>query len=123
MIANALKKLNITALNQMQESAVQAAKTGKDVVLIAPTGSGKTLVFLVPVLANLKQGVKGVQALVLVPSRELALQIEQVFKQMGTSFKVNCCYGGHAVRVEKKQSRTSAGATHWHPGQDCLSPR
>ncbi|WP_175635256.1 DEAD/DEAH box helicase [Pedobacter ghigonis] len=101
MIANALKKLNITALNQMQESAVQAAKTGKDVVLIAPTGSGKTLAFLVPVLANLKQGVKGVQALVLVPSRELALQIEQVFKQMGTSFKVNCCYGGHAVRVEK----------------------
>jgi len=101
MIANALKKLNITALNQMQESAVQAAKTGKDVVLIAPTGSGKTLAFLLPVLANLKQGVKGVQALVLVPSRELALQIEQVFKQMGTSFKVNCCYGGHAVRVEK----------------------
>ncbi|MNK60869.1 ATP-dependent RNA helicase DbpA [compost metagenome] len=101
MIANALKKLNITALNQMQESAVQAAKTGKDVVLIAPTGSGKTLAFLLPVLANLKQGVKGVQALILVPSRELALQIEQVFKQMGTSFKVNCCYGGHAVRVEK----------------------
>ena len=101
MIANALKKLNIAALNQMQESAVQAAKTGKDVVLIAPTGSGKTLAFLLPVLANLKPDVKGVQALVLVPSRELALQIEQVFKQMGTSFKVNCCYGGHAVRVEK----------------------
>lgn len=85
----------------MQESAVEAAKTGKDVILIAPTGSGKTLAFLLPVLANLKEGVKGIQALVLVPSRELALQIEQVFKQMGTSFKVNCCYGGHAVRIEK----------------------
>ncbi|TBO42474.1 DEAD/DEAH box helicase [Pedobacter kyonggii] len=101
MIENALKKLNITALNEMQESSVKAAKTGKDVILIAPTGSGKTLAFLLPLLSNLKTGVKGVQALVLVPSRELALQIEQVFKQMGTSFKVNCCYGGHAVRIEK----------------------
>ncbi|GAA4210923.1 DEAD/DEAH box helicase [Pedobacter jeongneungensis] len=101
MIENALKKLNISALNEMQEASLQAAKTGKDLILIAPTGSGKTLAFLLPLLSNLKNGVKGVQALVLVPSRELALQIEQVFKQMGTSFKVNCCYGGHAVRIEK----------------------
>ncbi len=85
----------------MQEASLQAAKTGKDVILIAPTGSGKTLAFLLPLLSNLKAGVKGVQALILVPSRELALQIEQVFKQMGTPFKVNCCYGGHAVRIEK----------------------
>ncbi len=101
MIENALKKLNITALNQMQEAASKAVKSGHDVLLIAPTGSGKTLAFLLPLLAKLKPDVKGVQALVLVPSRELALQIEQVFKQMGTPFKVNCCYGGHAVRVEK----------------------
>jgi len=101
MIENALKKLNITALNQMQEAALKAVKSGHDVLLIAPTGSGKTLAFLLPLLAKLKPDVKGVQALVLVPSRELALQIEQVFRQMGTSFKVNCCYGGHAVRVEK----------------------
>jgi superfamily II DNA/RNA helicase len=101
MIENALKKMNIPALNEMQEASLHAAKTGKDVILIAPTGSGKTLAFLLPLLSSLKTGVKGVQALILVPSRELALQIEQVFKQMGTSFKVNCCYGGHAVRTEK----------------------
>jgi len=101
MIENALKKLNITALNQMQEAALKAVKSGHDVLLIAPTGSGKTLAFLLPLLPKLKPDVKGVQALVLVPSRELALQIEQVFRQMSTSFKVNCCYGGHAVRVEK----------------------
>lgn len=101
MIEHALRKLNIAALNQMQEASLQAATTGKDIVLIAPTGSGKTLAFLLPLLSSLKTGVRGVQALILVPSRELALQIEQVFKQMGTAFKVNCCYGGHAVRVEK----------------------
>ena len=101
MIENALKRLNITALNEMQETAVQQGKLGHDILLIAPTGSGKTLAFLLPLLLSLKADVKGVQALILVPSRELALQIEHVFKQMGTPFKVNCCYGGHAVRVEK----------------------
>jgi len=101
MIENALKRLNITALNEMQETAVKHGELGQDILLIAPTGSGKTLAFLLPLLTSLKADVKGVQALILVPSRELALQIEQVFKQMGTPFKVNCCYGGHAVRVEK----------------------
>jgi len=101
MIENALKRLNITALNDMQNASVKAAKKGADVILVAPTGSGKTLAFLLPLLSVLKTDIKGVQALILVPSRELALQIEQVFKQMGTPFKVNCCYGGHAVRIEK----------------------
>jgi len=101
MIASALKKLNIQQLNELQESALKASKSGSDVLLIAPTGSGKTLAFLLPLIEKLKPEIKGVQALILVPSRELALQIEQVFKQMGTAFKVNCCYGGHAVRVEK----------------------
>ncbi|MBC6109532.1 DEAD/DEAH box helicase [Pedobacter fastidiosus] len=101
MIENALKRLNISALNEMQNASIKSAKTGSDVLLIAPTGSGKTLAFLLPLLNNLKADVKGVQSLILVPSRELALQIEQVFKQMGTPFKVNCCYGGHAVRIEK----------------------
>jgi len=101
MLENALKRLNITALNEMQNASIKAAKKGADVVLVAPTGSGKTLAFLLPLLSVLNADVKGVQALILVPSRELALQIEQVFKQMGSPFKVNCCYGGHAVRIEK----------------------
>jgi len=101
MIKNALKRLNISALNEMQQETIKTAQADHDVLLIAPTGSGKTLAFLLPLLAKLKPEVKGVQSLILVPSRELALQIEQVFKQIGSSFKVNCCYGGHAVRIEK----------------------
>ncbi|MCX2575615.1 DEAD/DEAH box helicase [Pedobacter sandarakinus] len=101
MIANALKKLNIASLNELQEATIKQASLGKDILLIAPTGSGKTLAFLLPLINKLKPEITGVQALIIVPSRELALQIEQVFRQMGTAFKVNCCYGGHAVRVEK----------------------
>ncbi len=101
MVDKILEKLKIASLNEIQTAALASAKKGSDLVLLAPTGSGKTLAFLIPVLNKLKSDVKGVQALVLVPSRELALQIEQVFKQMGTGFKVNCCYGGHAVRTER----------------------
>ncbi|OOQ62015.1 DEAD/DEAH box helicase [Mucilaginibacter pedocola] len=101
MIQQALQKLNIEKLNPMQEAAISAAEKS-DLILLSPTGSGKTLGFLLPVLNLLRADIDGVQALVLVPSRELALQIEQVFRSMGTGFKVNCCYGGHPVRVEMK---------------------
>lgn len=87
-------------MNQMQKSAYKVSENNTDIVLLSPTGSGKTLAFLFPVLRNLKKDVQGVQALILVPARELALQIEQVFKAMGTDFKVSVCYGGHDKKIE-----------------------
>jgi len=56
---------------------------------------------LLPLLGLLDAAVPSVQVLILVPSRELGLQIEQVFRTMGTGFKVNCCYGGHPVKIER----------------------
>ncbi len=94
------KNLQIQELNQMQKSAFKATENKTDVVLLSPTGSGKTLAFLLPVLRNLDPKKKGVQALVLVPARELAIQIEQVFKQMKTDYKVSVCYGGHNKKIE-----------------------
>ena len=100
MIKKALENLEIAELNEMQNAAISAAKKS-DVILLAPTGSGKTLGFLLPLLSVLDPNVPFVQALIMVPSRELALQIEQVFRTMGTGFKVNCCYGGHSTKIEK----------------------
>lgn len=117
MVEQALKRLNITALNDMQKASIKAAKSQNDIVLIAPTGSGKTLAFLLPLLTKLKPEAKGVQALILVPSRELALQIEQVFKQLGTAFKVNCCYGGHSVRTEKNNLSHAPAVLIGTPGR------
>jgi ATP-independent RNA helicase DbpA len=117
MVEKILEKLKITALNAMQLETVAAAKTGSDVVLLAPTGSGKTLGFLLPVLERLNPDNKGVQALILVPSRELALQIEMVFKQMGTGFKVNCCYGGHPVKTERNNFEQPAAVLVGTPGR------
>ena len=96
-----LSRFKIESLNDMQQAAMSAIPKPNDVIIISPTGSGKTLAFLLPALQLLKPDVEGVQLLIVVPSRELALQIEQVFKQMGTSYKINCCYGGHSIRIEK----------------------
>lgn len=96
-----LSNFKIDQLNPMQEAMLSAVGQAKDVVLISPTGSGKTLAFLLPLVSLLNEDRKDVQVLIIVPTRELAQQIESVFKQMGTSFKINCCYGGHSVQIER----------------------
>lgn len=98
--ADILSNFGIEALNDMQETAYKVISKEKDVLLLAPTGSGKTLGFLLPVLPTLKTTCKTPQCLILVPSRELALQIEQVWKKMATGFKVNALYGGHLLETE-----------------------
>jgi len=85
----------------MQVASVEAISKHKDIILLSPTGSGKTLAFLLPILESLGKDSNQVQVLVLTPSRELAIQIEDVFKSMNTGFKVSCCYGGHKMSVEK----------------------
>ena len=101
MLQKVLENLKIATLNEMQLATIEAAKKSNDIVLLSPTGSGKTLAFLLPILNSLDKSKEGIQALVIVPSRELAIQIEQVFKQMQTGFKVNCTYGGHSTKTEK----------------------
>ncbi len=100
IIAQTLVPFGIVSLNAMQESASAAILAKKEVLLLSPTGSGKTLGFLLPVLQLLKPDEKKVQCLVLTPSRELAIQIEQVWKKMASGYKVSCCYGGHDMQTE-----------------------
>ncbi len=96
-----LALLNITAFNEMQLASIEANKTGSDIVLLSATGSGKTLAFLVPLLSQLQASNKKTQAIVIVPARELAMQIEKVFKSLSSGFKVTCCYGGHLRETEE----------------------
>ena len=99
-IKEILTRFTIDSLNQMQETAYTTIQKEKDILLLSPTGSGKTLAFLLPLMHTLKKNVKGVQCLILVPSRELVLQTEQVWKMMGTGFKENAFYGGHDIETE-----------------------
>lgn len=97
-----LDNLQIEQLTPMQEATGEAYQSDCDLVLLSPTGSGKTLAFLLPLVQSLKPEVEGVQAVVLAPSRELALQIETVFKAMGTPFRVMSCYGGRPAMDEHR---------------------
>ncbi|HVI47167.1 MAG TPA: DEAD/DEAH box helicase [Chitinophaga sp.] len=100
-LGNILSSLKIDTLNEMQQASLDANKQHNDVILLSATGSGKTLAFLLPVLELLDPASKSTQAMIVVPSRELALQIEKVFKQMGTGYKITACYGGHLRETEE----------------------
>ena len=96
-----LGNLKFESLNAIQNAMISNDLKSNNIVLLAPTGSGKTVAFLLPLLHHINPEAIGVQALILVPSRELALQIEQVFRAMGSGLKVNCCYGGHLMKTER----------------------
>lgn len=116
-IQDILERLSIQQLNEMQLSCSKNWNKYKDLLLLSPTGSGKTLAFLLPILAQLKPDEKRVQTLILTPARELSLQIESVFKAMGTNFKVNCCYGGHSMKTEKNNLQNPPAILIGTPGR------
>src|ERR1035437_8420731 len=100
-IEKILSNFKIEALNEMQLASIEANEKHNDIILLSSTGSGKTLAFLLPILELLDSSNNQTQALIVAPSRELAIQIETVFKTMGTGFKVSCCYGGHLRETEE----------------------
>jgi len=112
-----LANLQIDALNDMQLASIDANKENNNVILLSDTGSGKTIGFLLPILELLDPANSNTQALVIVPSRELALQIEQVFKKMGTPFKVTCCYGGHLRETEENNLQQPPALLIGTPGR------
>ncbi|MEG0851555.1 DEAD/DEAH box helicase [Flavobacterium plurextorum] len=114
---NILSNLGIESLNEMQEMAQDAILNDNNVLLLSPTGSGKTLAFLLPILELLQPEILSVQCLILVPSRELGLQIEQVWKKMGTQYKVNICYGGHSIDTEIKNLSNPPAVLIGTPGR------
>lgn len=96
-----LSSLGFNKLNEIQQASLEANAKNENVVLLSATGSGKTLAFLLPVLESLDPEISQPQALIIVPSRELAIQIDDVFRKMQTGFKVTLCYGGHKRETEE----------------------
>jgi superfamily II DNA/RNA helicase len=116
-IEKVLSALQIDSLNEMQQASLEANKTSDAVILLSDTGSGKTLGFLLPLLELLDHSKDYTQALIIAPSRELALQIEQVFKKMSTGFKSTCCYGGHLRETEENNLKEAPALIVGTPGR------
>ncbi len=109
-LLRALSEMNYERPTPIQEIAVPAILTGKDVLGIAPTGSGKTASYVLPILTQLSKAEKAknrhIQSLILVPTRELAIQVEEVFKTFARSFpeplKIKAVYGGVSINPQMK---------------------
>ncbi len=105
-----LKKLGFNKPTDIQFKAIQPILNGEDVLAIAQTGTGKTAAFVIPILEQLdsklrKKKVEGISCLVLVPTRELAIQILDVFKTIGKDLNVVCSsiHGGVEQDPQIKQ--------------------
>jgi superfamily II DNA/RNA helicase len=112
-----LSNLKIDSLNEMQVQALEVLEHREELILLSATGSGKTLAFLLPVLKDIDTETKDTKAIIIVPSRELALQIEQVFKSMKTGLKITCCYGGHLRETEENNLKQSPAVLVGTPGR------
>ena len=98
-----LSKLNISKQNEMQIEVENAIQKHDEVIITSPTGTGKTVAFLIPMLNLIDDHKSGVQVLIIVPTRELGIQIEQVVRQMGTGYKTNVVYGGRSIKKDKAE--------------------
>ncbi len=112
-----LANVKIKALNEMQLASMEASSANNDILLLSATGSGKTLAFLLPLISKLQADPFKTKAIIIVPSRELAIQIEQVFKSMGLNLKVTCCYGGHKREIEENNLKQAPALLIGTPGR------
>src|SRR5690606_14180479 len=101
MLNQILHNLGFSSWNALQEETLKMSRKQDNLLILSPTGSGKTLAFLLPIVENLDPAADFIQSLIIVPSRELGLQIADVFKSMKTKHKVSVVYGGHEMRIER----------------------
>lgn len=109
-LVNKLSKLKYSKPYPIQKEAIPAILNNKDVLGIAKTGSGKTASYVLPILMNTREHKAGnnknrhINSLILVPTRELALQVEEVFKQFSTALpdkiKTLSVYGGVSINTQ-----------------------
>lgn len=107
-IMDAIRDMKIETPTEIQQKALPPALLGKDIVAMSMTGSGKTLVFAVPILQFVEHG-KGIQALVLAPTRELANQISEQFRKLSRYKKARVCevFGGVPIEPQIHNLRTA----------------
>ncbi len=118
-ILQALEALEFHHPTPIQAAVIRPMLEGRDVIGRARTGSGKTAAFGLPLLENLEPGVRGVKALVLCPTRELALQVSKALQSFATRMKVRFAtvYGGAPYPPQIKALRGGAQVVVGTPGR------
>jgi ATP-dependent RNA helicase DeaD len=112
-------RLGFTTLTAVQEQSLPLALSGHSLVIQARTGSGKTLAYALPALAHLKIGISTnrVQALLVTPTRELAVQVRDVLQQLEPRVKPVLVIGGTSIQVQEKQLASDQQVVVGTPGR------
>ncbi|MCH5232345.1 MAG: DEAD/DEAH box helicase [Muribaculaceae bacterium] len=100
LIESIQQKFGISELNKMQKEMLASSSQKRDIILLSPTGTGKTLAFTLPVLKMMKPASGRIQCVVIAPSRELVIQIAGVLREASKAFRTVALYGGHKVEDE-----------------------
>ena len=104
-IVEALRMQGIKEPTPVQCKAIPILRSGADAIVQAPTGTGKTLAFLLPLMMRMKRGIPVVQAIVISPTRELAIQTAKVAKSLEeeTGIRSVLVYGGADILRQKEK--------------------
>jgi ATP-dependent RNA helicase DeaD len=113
----ALDRQKINSPNQAQSESIPALLTGRDLVIQSPTGSGKTLAFLLPLLERVEPGRPGPRGLIVTPTRELAIQVDSVFRGLDSGLRTALLYGGVGYRTQTEALRQGADVVIGTPGR------
>ena len=113
----ALAALDIAEPVPVQAEAIPLLMAGRDVVIEAPTGSGKTLAFLIPMVERLARGAAWPRALIVTPTRELALQVEHVLRSLRTDLRSAVLYGGVGYATQRQALRHGVDVVVGTPGR------
>jgi len=116
-VSAALTRQQIDTPNRVQTESIPALIEGRDVVIQSPTGSGKTLAFLVPIVERFRTGSPGPRALIVAPTRELAIQVESVFRSMDSGLRAALLYGGVGYRTQTQSLRMGVDVVIGTPGR------
>jgi ATP-dependent RNA helicase DeaD len=117
-LASALEKIGFVSATEVQEKAIPELIRGKNLIVRAKTGTGKTAAFIVPILQKMERS-RDIEALILVPTRELALQITKFAEQVGNQMHVHTLtvYGGASIGNQIQGLRAGPNIVVGTPGR------
>jgi ATP-dependent RNA helicase RhlE len=116
-VVAALDRQKITVPNRVQAESIPALLEGRDVVIQSPTGSGKTIAFVLPLISRLKSGGAGPRGLIVTPTRELAIQVESVFKALDSGLSTALLYGGVGYHTQQQALKRGVDVVIGTPGR------
>ena len=127
-IHRAVERMGFTELTEVQEKAIPPMMAGRDVIAKAPTGTGKTCAFGIPLVLGVQQDKKYPQAVVMAPTRELAQQITEDLRDLAHYYpdiRIACVYGGANMAKQVEQLKKGAQIVVATPGrlQDHMNRR